>query len=235
MHRMTSRYGYLLGIVGLFILSICLPHLAAAAPQQKGKDVKEAILQRELREARIELQKAEKIIQDLRQKNNQLQSQLKKEKNDPEDKKIQALQKEVAELKQKSVHLQDQQKKEKGQADKQVTALQSQVDNFTKAAYVHCVVFRIKSETPKSEVDALLKDVPELLGKIKVVRGIWAGPPASKATPEVAVKDYTVGLLVLLDGPEELQKYLDDPLHKKFADKHLKRWERPVVYDFQRK
>ena len=42
-------------------------------------------------------------------------------------------------------------------------------------------------------------------------------------------------IAVLFDNAAGLKQYLDDPAHKKFADKHLKKWETPVVYDIESK
>ena len=39
----------------------------------------------------------------------------------------------------------------------------------------------------------------------------------------------------MFDDASGLKAYLDDPAHTKFADKHLKKWEAPVVYDFEPK
>lgn len=64
------------------------------------------------------------------------------------------------------------------------------------------------------------------------MKGIRIGHPAEKATPDVAVKDYQVGLLVLFDDYEGLKTYLDHPQHVKYVDKHLKHVDKVLVYDF---
>jgi hypothetical protein len=101
-----------------------------------------------------------------------------------------------------------------------------------KAPYVHNVIFYLKKDAPKDEVEKLIQDSHKLLGKIPTVRGLWAGRPAEKATPKVAVTDYAVGLLVLFDDYAGLQTYLDHPLHTEYLEKHGKHWERVSVYDF---
>jgi hypothetical protein len=113
----------------------------------------------------------------------------------------------------------------KGKAD-----AQKQLDTIKNASYVHTVVLTLKSDSKSTEGQSLLDDIPNLQ-KIKTVRGLWYGSPADKATPDFAVKDFTVGITLLFDDYDGLKSYLDDPAHKKFADKHLKFFEKPVVYD----
>jgi hypothetical protein len=101
------------------------------------------------------------------------------------------------------------------------------------APFVHAVIFHLKDGAPKGEVDALVADAHKLLAKISTVRGLWVGRPAEMATPKVARK-FDVGLLVLFDDAEGLKKYLDDPLHKEYVEKHLKYVdeEKLAVFDF---
>jgi hypothetical protein len=100
--------------------------------------------------------------------------------------------------------------------------------------YVHTVIFTLKKDAPANEVEAIITDCHELLEKIGTVRHLWAGKPAEKATPKMAKKDYQVGLLVIFDDADGLQKYLDDPLHLKFLEKHgqFVDMEKLGVYDF---
>ena len=41
--------------------------------------------------------------------------------------------------------------------------------------------------------------------------------------------------MFVFDDAAGLKSYLSDSVHTKFADKHLKLWETPVVYDFEPK
>jgi hypothetical protein len=102
------------------------------------------------------------------------------------------------------------------------------------APYVHVVIFHLKKDAPTGTADALIADAFEILAKIPSVRGIQAGKPADKATPDFARKDYQVGLVVLFDNFEGLETYLKHPLHLKYVDKHLKYIDetRLAVYDF---
>jgi stress responsive alpha/beta barrel protein len=98
--------------------------------------------------------------------------------------------------------------------------------------YVHAVIFYLKKDAPKDEVESLIRDTHEMLGKIPTVRKLWVGRPAEKNTPKFAVTDYQVGLLVLFDNYEGLQTYLDHDLHQQYLKRHGEHWERVPVYDF---
>jgi hypothetical protein len=101
-----------------------------------------------------------------------------------------------------------------------------------KANYVHTVIFYLKKDAPRGEAGALIKDAHQILTKIPTVRRLSAGRPAEKATPEVAITDFQVGLLVHFDDYQGLQTYLDHPLHTEYVQKHKKYLEKILVYDF---
>jgi hypothetical protein len=103
-----------------------------------------------------------------------------------------------------------------------------------KAPYVHSVVIYLKKDTPAAKREALIADCHKVLAKIPSVRGLWAGEPAAKATPD-ALKDYQVGLLVLFDNYDGLKTYLDHPDHVKFVQTYLPLAEKVQVYDFLNK
>ena len=100
------------------------------------------------------------------------------------------------------------------------------------AGYVHTVILYVKKDAPKNLADAMIADAHKLLAKIPSVRSIKAGRPAEKHTPNVAVTDYTVGLLVMFDNYEGLKAYDEHPLHKQYVEKHLPHIEKVLVYDF---
>ena len=131
--------------------------------------------------------------------------------------------------------LQSQLKKASSADDKNAKSLQTTIDGFRNAGLVHVVILKLKSDSSDGEVQSVIDDTYGQLAKIKAVRGVWAGKPSSKGTPDVAKDDYTVALVMVFDDSSGLKKYLDDPVHTKFADKHLKKWEAPVVYDFEPK
>lgn len=109
--------------------------------------------------------------------------------------------------------------------------LLKQLQAMKNAAYVHVVVLKLKKDAPMEEVQAVLTDLPAL-AKISSVRGIWFGPPAVQATPDVAVNNYDVAITVLFDNFDGLKAYFADQIHLKFVEKHLKFWEPPVVFDY---
>jgi len=99
--------------------------------------------------------------------------------------------------------------------------------------YVHSVVFYLKKDTPPAKVGAMITDCHDVLGKIPTVRGLWAGRPADRATPDKAVKDYQVGLVVLFDNYDGLRAYLDHPTHLKLVETYSPLFEKVLVYDFE--
>ena len=100
------------------------------------------------------------------------------------------------------------------------------------ASYVHTVIFHLKKDAPEGEAQALIADAHELLSKIPSVRGLRIGRPAAQGTPDLAKKDFQVGLLVLFDDFAGLKTYLDHPLHTEFLKRHGEFWEKVPVYDF---
>jgi hypothetical protein len=101
-----------------------------------------------------------------------------------------------------------------------------------KAPYVHSVIFYLKKDTPAAKREAMIADCHKMLGKIPTVRGLWVGEPAAKSTPDIAVKDFHVGLLVLFENSDGLKTYLDHADHLKFVEIYLPLVEKVVVYDF---
>jgi hypothetical protein len=100
------------------------------------------------------------------------------------------------------------------------------------APYVHAVVFYLKKDAPKNADEQIIADCHKLLAKIPSVRRLSAGRPAAEATPNVAVTDYQVGLLVLFDDFAGLKTYLDHPLHTQFLERNGAHIQRVHVYDF---
>jgi TolA-binding protein len=148
---------------------------------------------------------------------------------------ISQLKQEVNQLKSANAKLQADANKTNTSDTKTIKDLQTTVSNYRNAGLIHVVILKLKSDSPTSEVQSLTDDVTAMLAKVKVVRGVWVGPPSASGTPSVATTDYTVAIVVVFDDATGLKTYLDDPLHKKFADKHLSKWETPVVYDFEPK
>ncbi len=103
------------------------------------------------------------------------------------------------------------------------------------APFVHSVIFYLNKEAPENEAKALIADAHKMLAKIPTVHDLHAGSPAEKGTPEIAVKDFQVGLLVLFDDADGLHTYLEHPMHKDYVAKHQKHLEKVLVYDFEDK
>jgi hypothetical protein len=148
---------------------------------------------------------------------------------------IAVLKQEVTQLQNANKQLDTTGKKAGAADDKAMKSLQSTVDGYRNAGLVHVVALKLKSDSSDDEVQSVIDDTYSMLAKIKPVRGVWAGRPSGSGTPDVAKNDYTVALMLVFDNSSGLKTYLDDPVHKKFADKHLKKWETPVVYDFEPK
>lgn len=105
-------------------------------------------------------------------------------------------------------------------------------DKKAAGSYVHTVIFFVKDDAPKGAIDAMIDDAHGLLTKIPTVRDLKIGRPAKQSTPEVSVKDYQVGLVVLFDDFDGLDKYLKHPQHDEYVNRHLKHMNKVVVYDF---
>ncbi|MSQ96442.1 MAG: hypothetical protein EXR98_18070 [Gemmataceae bacterium] len=119
---------------------------------------------------------------------------------------------------------------------KENSALRKRVRELTaiqKAPFIHTAILRLK-KADDAQVKRVYDEVAKTIAKIDGVRNVYLGKPAENGTPELAQKGYQLGVVVLLDDADALQKYLDDPLLKQFKDKMSDYWERPLIYDFQR-
>jgi TolA-binding protein len=207
----------------LFAVScLLLAQRAEPISAQDKKDKKDAMtianLEKQLKATQQELNQAEKqvnalktdvvqlktIATKLQAENNRLEALLRKEKIDD------------------------------NKDDKAIKALQLVIDGYRGAGLVHVVILKLKSDSPSSEAQSVIDETYSQLSKIKTVRGVWAGKPSSKPTPD-ANGDYTVALVFVFDDAAGLKSYFNDPIHTKFVEKHLKKWETPIVYDFEPK
>ena len=107
----------------------------------------------------------------------------------------------------------------------------SQPPKDAKPQYVHSVIVYFKKDAPPAKVEDCITDCHKVLAKIASVKGLWAGRPAEKATKDLAVKDFQVGLTILFDNFDGLKAYEDDPAHVKFVQTYLPIVEKIVVYD----
>jgi len=199
----------------LFVAS-CLFVVHRAEPvgaqDKKNKDdATIAKLQQQLKAAQVDLQQAAALLNNMKAQN---------AKQDQEINRLQGLL-----------------KKEKGddkKDDKALKELRTALDGYRGAGLVHVVVLKLKADSAKTEAQAVIDDTYSQLSKIKTVRGVWAGKPSAKAAT-AGTADYTVALVFVFDDAAGLKSYLSDPIHTKFADKHLPKWETPLVYDFEPK
>lgn len=91
---------------------------------------------------------------------------------------------------------------------------------FEPAPFVHVVLFKTRSESPDAAAAALMSDIREKLAPLPTVRGLWTGRPAPTDVRPIVDSNYDVGLLVLFDDQEGLERYLDHPVHAEFAAKY---------------
>jgi hypothetical protein len=101
-------------------------------------------------------------------------------------------------------------------------------------SFVHMVTIPLKEGAEGGLADKMVADCHALLAKIPSVRTVQAGRPAEKASPDFVKRDYSVGLLVVVDDHAGLLAYLEHPLHVQFVEKYKKHidFERLRVFDF---
>lgn len=110
--------------------------------------------------------------------------------------------------------------------DKTITALSGQLNGIRGAKYVHTSTWKKKADASDGAVQALLDDVPAMLGKNKSVLSAWAGKPAA------TTDDYDVALVLVFDDVAAFETHKLDPQGKKFHDKHDKKFETPKAVEF---
>jgi hypothetical protein len=97
--------------------------------------------------------------------------------------------------------------------------------------FIHTVYFYLKPGATQAARDQLLRDCREYLGKISVVKNLWAGVPAM--TPrDVVDNTYGVGLTVLLGDVADHEVYQEHPLHLDFIQRNKETWNRVQIYDY---
>jgi hypothetical protein len=105
-------------------------------------------------------------------------------------------------------------------------------DMKEKTSIVHHVFFWLKNPSSKEDLNKLLAGVRSLK-KIKTVRQLYVGVPASTEKRDVIESSYHVSELMFFDSLEDQKAYQDDPLHKKFIEDCSHLWDKVVVYDVQ--
>jgi hypothetical protein len=101
-----------------------------------------------------------------------------------------------------------------------------------KSGIVHHVFFWLKNPSSKEDLEKLLAGVRSLR-KIKTVRQLYVGVPASTEKRDVVENSYHVSELMFFDDLAGQKVYQDDPIHQKFIADCSHLWDKVVVYDVQ--
>ena len=101
-----------------------------------------------------------------------------------------------------------------------------------KKAVIHQVFFWLKNPNSKQDLDTLLEGL-KTLKKIKTVRKLYIGVPASTEKRDVVDASYHASELMFFDNLADQKAYQDDPIHLKFVKDCSHLWEKVVVYDSQ--
>ena len=97
--------------------------------------------------------------------------------------------------------------------------------------FVHHVFFWLKNPKNKQEHDKLLVGLKDL-GKIKEIKMAHIGLPSiNDFDKSVTDASYSFSVLLIFANKVDEEKYLVNPLHKKFIDDHKNLWSKVVVYD----
>jgi len=98
-------------------------------------------------------------------------------------------------------------------------------------SFVHHVFFWLKNPKNKQEYDKLLEGLKGL-GKIKEIKMAHIGLPSiNDFDKPVTDASYSFSVLLIFANKVDEEKYLVNPLHKKFIEDHKNLWSKVVVYD----
>lgn len=101
-----------------------------------------------------------------------------------------------------------------------------------KKGIIHHVFFWLKNPGSKEDLDKLLAGL-QTLRKIKVIKQMYIGVPASTEKRDVVDNSYHASELMFFDNLADQKSYQDDPIHQKFIADCSQLWEKVVVYDVQ--
>ena len=99
-----------------------------------------------------------------------------------------------------------------------------------KKGIIHHVFFWLKNPSSQEDLKKLLSGL-QTLKKIKSVRKLYIGVPASTEKRDVVDNSYHASELMFFDDLAGQQVYQDDPIHKKFVEDCSHLWEKVIVYD----
>lgn len=101
-----------------------------------------------------------------------------------------------------------------------------------KKSIIHHVFFWLKNPDSKEDQQKLIAGL-QSLRKIKVIRQLHIGVPASTEKRDVVDNSFQVSELMFFDSVADQKSYQDDPIHQKFVADCSHLWEKVVVYDVQ--
>ncbi len=99
-----------------------------------------------------------------------------------------------------------------------------------KGAIIHHVFFWLKNPDSSEDKAKLIAGL-QSLRKIKVIRKLHIGVPASTEKREVVDNSYHVSELMYFDSLADQKTYQDHPTHQKFVADCSHLWDKVVVYD----
>ena len=94
----------------------------------------------------------------------------------------------------------------------------------------HHVFFWLKRSGSEEDRAALIAGL-QGLAKIKEIRSLQVGVPASTESRDVVDASFDVSELMIFDSLADQKIYQDHPLHQAFIAKHSNLWRKVVVYD----
>lgn len=109
-------------------------------------------------------------------------------------------------------------------------ALPSDMDN--KKGIIHHVFFWLKNPDSKEDRDKLIEGL-KTLKKIKTIRTMHIGIPASTEKRDVVDNSYHVSELMFFDDLAGQKTYQDHPIHQEFIKNCSHLWAKVLVYDAQ--
>ncbi len=164
-----------------------------------------------------EVRKLKADIAELQQKNNALQAALKKEKNDGDDKTIQALKQKVL-LEEKLVQ---QLNAQLIAVEKQALGFKAIADQMQNAKSFVVITWAGKAAVGEKEQATLARNANSSIARMRGVRGVWAGPEEAANTTDAISR---VSAIVVLDNTTALKSFKDGEQLKAFLDQYKKDW-----------
>ena len=101
-----------------------------------------------------------------------------------------------------------------------------------KKGIIHHVFFWLKNPGSKEDLEHLLAGL-QTLRKIKTVKHLYIGLPASTEKRDVVDNSFSASELMFFDSLADQKSYQDDPIHQKFVADCSHLWEKVIVYDVQ--